>query len=181
MNEKLKKITDKIKNPKFLIIAAFIGIGLIFLSSLVPDFSKKQETAAKEDGVTEAEYKKELENSVKVMVRELSGDPEPTVIITLDSGIRYTYADQKKSETSSSSGKDKSAQSSESVTQSYITVKESDGSEKPLLVSKLMPQVRGVAVICENGNSEQVVESIKNAVTAALNITEKRVYITGGN
>lgn len=180
MNEKLKNLTDIIKKPKFLIIAAFVGIGLIFLSSLIPDSSKKQ-AAAKEGGVTAEEYKKELESSVKIMVRELSGDPEPTVIITLDSGIRYTYADQKKSEISSSSGKDKTAQSSESVTQSYITVKESDGSEKPLLVSELMPQVRGVAVICENGNSEQVAENIKNAVTAALNITEKRVYITGGN
>ena len=181
MNEKLKNLTDIIKKPKFLIIAAFVGIGLIFLSSLIPDSSKKQAAAAKEGGVTAEEYKKELESSVKIMVRELSGDPEPTVIITLDSGIRYTYADQKKSEISSSSGKDKSAQSSECVTQSYITVMESDGSEKPLLVSELMPQVRGVAVICENGNSEQVAENIKNAVTAALNITEKRVYITGGN
>lgn len=181
MNEKFKNLTDIIKKPKFLIIAAFVGIGLIFLSSLIPDSSKKRQAAAKEGGVTAEEYKKELESSVKIMVRELSGDPEPTVIITLDSGIRYTYADQKKSEISSSSGKDKTAQSSESVTQSYITVKESDGSEKPLLVSELMPQVRGVAVICENGNSEQVAENIKNAVTAALNITEKRVYITGGN
>ena len=170
MNEKLKKITDKIKNPKFLIIAAFIGIGLIFLSSLIPESSKKQETAAKEDGVTAGEYKKELENSVKVMVRELSGDPEPTVIITLDSGIRYTYADQKKSETSSSSGKDKSAQSSESVTQSYITVKESDGSEKPLLVSELMPQVRGVAVKFENGNFEKGAGGIKKALSGGAYI-----------
>ena len=43
-----------------------------------------------------------------------------------------------------------------------------------------MPEVRGVAIVCEGGDDEQINEKIKNAVTAALNITSKRVYIAGG-
>ena len=62
-----------------------------------------------------------------------------------------------------------------------MIVKSADGSEGPLLVSELMPQVRGVAVICEGGYDETVSEEINNAVTAALNITSTRVYISGGN
>ena len=43
-----------------------------------------------------------------------------------------------------------------------------------------MPEVRGVAVVCRGGDDELINEKIKNAVTAALNITSKRVYIAGG-
>ena len=55
-----------------------------------------------------------------------------------------------------------------------------DGGEQALIVTEIMPQIRGVAIICKGGNIEQTAEKIKNAVTAALNITSKRVYISGG-
>ena len=64
--------------------------------------------------------------------------------------------------------------------QSYITVKTADGGEQALLVTAEMPEVRGVAVVCRGGDDELINEKIKNAVTAALNITSKRVYIAGG-
>ncbi len=55
-----------------------------------------------------------------------------------------------------------------------------DGGEQALLVTAEMPEVRGVAVVCRGGDDELINEKIKNAVTAALNITSKRVYIAGG-
>lgn len=180
MNEKLKKITEKIKNPKILIIVGFIGIGLIFLSSLIPKTQEKKDTDSSRS-VSAKDYKDELERSLKVLVSGISGDPDPTVIVTLESGVRYSYADSEKSDQSSSEGKDKGGEEKKSVSRSYVIVKSADGSEGPLLVSELMPQVRGVAVICEGGYDETVSEEINNAVTAALNITSKRVYISGGN
>ena len=43
-----------------------------------------------------------------------------------------------------------------------------------------MPEVRGVAIVCEGGDNEIIAEKIQNTVTAALNITSKRVSIAGG-
>ena len=105
MNETLKKAANKIKNPKFLLIAGLAGILLIALSS----FTGNKEKAAKNQassGISAEEYKAELE-----------------------SGVR---------------------------------------------------EIRGVAVVCRGGDDELINEKIKNAVTAALNITSKRVYIAGG-
>ena len=48
------------------------------------------------------------------------------------------------------------------------------------MVTQNMPQVRGVAVICDGGDDIQLSEKINNAVCAAINITSKRVYIAGG-
>jgi len=42
-----------------------------------------------------------------------------------------------------------------------------------------MPQVRGVAIVCDGGDNQILNEKILNTVTAALNITSKRVYICG--
>lgn len=180
MNEKLKKTVEKLKNPKFLIIIGFIGIGLIFISSLIPKSEEKKETDSSQS-FSAKDYKEELEKSIKVLVSGISGDPEPTVIVTLESGVRYSYADSEKSDQSSSEGKDKGGEEKKSVSRSYVIVRSADGSEGPLLVSELMPQVRGVAVICRGGYDDSIREEISNAVTAALNITSKRVHISGGN
>ena len=50
----------------------------------------------------------------------------------------------------------------------------------PLVVTEIMPQIRGVAIVCELGDSPAIAERIQNAVTAALDITSQRVYIAGG-
>lgn len=178
MNKYLKTVTEKIKNPKVITVIGICGILLIFLSSFLPSFNTKSEITAKSD-IDLEKYKSDIEESIKQIVTSISGDEKPTVTVTLESGIRYTYADQTKNDSSNSSG-DKNSQASESTTKTYITVRSSDGGEQPLIVSELMPSVRGVAVICEGGDDETVSEKIENAVTAALNITSKRVYIAGG-
>jgi len=177
MNEKIKQI---IQTPKVLIIVGVCGILLIFISSLFSsDDNDNTKNAKTIDTYDTQQYCKLLENDVKSIVTGITGDRKPTVVITLESGIRYSYVSAEETDTSSSTG-NTNDQLSESKKQSYITVKTTDGGEQPLIVTEIMPQIRGVAIICSGGNSEAVAEKIKNAVTAALNITSKRVYISGG-
>ncbi|MBQ8267870.1 MAG: hypothetical protein IJZ21_05745 [Clostridia bacterium] len=177
MNEKIKKITQ---NPKLLIVLGIGGILLIFISSLFSADDKTDNKAASSSTTyTTEEYSEMLEKDIKNIVTGITGDKNPTVVITLESGIRYSYASADETDTSSSAGS-ANDQSSESKKQSYITVKTADGGEQALIVTEIMPEVRGVAIICAGGNSETTAEKIKNAVTAALNITSKRVYISGG-
>lgn len=178
MNKYLKTFTEKIKDPKVITVIGICGILLIFLSGYLPSFDSEKESTVKTE-IDLKEYKSEIEESVKQIVTSISGDTSPTVTVTLESGVRYTYADQTKNDSSNSSG-DKNTQASESTTKTYITVRSSDGGERPLIVSELMPNIRGVAVICNGADDETVAEKIENAVTAALNITSKRVYIAGG-
>lgn len=178
MNDTLKKILKAIKSPKGITIVGIAGIVLIFLSSVLPKSSSKNSIAENEEIATD-EYCASLQKSVSRIVTGLTGDKNPTVVITLESGVRYTYADAGESDTSSSSG-GSATESRESTKRSYVTVKDSDGSEKPLVVTQIMPQIRGVAVICDKGDDTATAEKIKNAVTAALDITSKRVYISGG-
>ncbi len=177
MNEKIKNLT---KNPKMLIILGIGGILLIFISSLFSgDGDETQKNASSGVTYTAEQYCELLEEDIKDIVTSITGDKNPTVVITLESGIRYSYASAAETDTSSSAG-ETNDQSSESKKQSYITVKNADGGEQALVITEIMPEVRGVAIICAGGDYELTAEKIKNAVTAALNITSKRVYISGG-
>ncbi len=171
-------LSGGIKNPKILIIGGLLGIMLIFLSQC--NGKEESVNVGKEvTAVSAEEYRDSLENEVKRIVTDISGDENPTVVVTLESGIRYSYADV--SETSSSVSTSQSGESnSENSTRSYITVRDPDGGEKALLLTEIMPKVRGVAVICNGGDDETTAQKIEGAVTAAFNITSKRVYIAGG-
>ena len=60
-----------------------------------------------------------------------------------------------------------------------MIIENSDGGQTALKITEYMPTVRGVTVICNYGNSPAVIEKIKNAVMTALDITSKRVFVTG--
>lgn len=180
MNEKVEKIVKKLKNPKMLIICGLTGIALIALSSFFPlSGSDKADAGTASQEMSVKEYESDLEERVKKIVSDITGSDNVTVMITLESSVKYVYADDTKDTSSTVSG-DKSTTQSSANSKSYITVKSSEGGDKALVVTQNMPQVRGVAVICDGGDDIQLSEKINNAVCAALNITSKRVYIAGG-
>ncbi|MBR2488910.1 MAG: stage III sporulation protein AG [Clostridia bacterium] len=177
MNKVIEKYVKYFKNPKTLIILGLAGILLIFLSSFsVSD--KKTPNPETETELTAMDYKTQLEADIAEMVKDITGERSVSVIVTLESGVRYSYAETAE-ESLSEKNLDREISSDSEIKAGYITVKTADGGEEALLVTKMMPEIRGVAIVCEGGDIESVNEKIKNAVTAALNITSKRVYICG--
>lgn len=179
MIEAIKRLLPKLKNPKFLIILGFAGILLIFLSSLGPSEKENKNSSSAACTFSAEGYKVQLEEDITAMVRKITGSKNISVMVTLESGVKYSYAESAEGVTEQKSEKDTES-SSEEIKQSYITVKTSDGGEDALLVTEIMPEIRGVAIVCDGGDDEFTREKIKNAVMAALNITSKRVYIAGG-
>lgn len=179
MTNLFSRYIEIIKKPKSLIILGVIGILLIFLSSFSTDKKEASDNTTPEISVEE--YRKDLETDVKKIVKGITGDRNATVVITLESGISYEYADTTEDSKADKTTNNNTVTSSSEQKQGYITVKNKDGSEQALLVTAKMPQIRGVAIVCKGGDNELLSEKIENTVTAALNITSKRVYIAGGN
>ena len=174
----LKAIKDKIKQPKMLVIVGLIGILIIGLSSFLPKL--KQSKLKTGDNFDCDEYSRLMEDNVRSIVVGITGDKKATVVVTLRNGIRYSYADDTKTDSSQTDG-EKAMQSSSRNESNHITVKTSSGEEKALVVTENMPEIRGVAIVCVGGDNEAVANEIKSSVMAALDITEKRIYITGRN
>ncbi len=173
--EKFKELLPKLKKGKLLVILGIAGILLIAVSSLIPAGSKAQKTTSEEFNM--AEYTKSIEKNVKKMVTSITGNRDVTVVITFESGIKYTYADAEKStvqnktyEAGSDSGSD--------VEHRYTILTDNEGNESALLTAAHLPEVRGVAVAYGGAYSAAVTESISKALQAGLGITSKRIYIT---
>ncbi len=179
MNRIISKYKDTLKSPKVLVIVGIIGILLIFISSLFPKNEAVKETSI-DMGISSIEYRKQLERDVEKLVTKITGSKNVTVIVTLESGMRYKYADIKEDATQDKSEERVKLSSSETK-QDYITIKTADGGEQALLVTTQMPEIRGVAIVCMGGDNEIIAQKIENTVTAALNITSQRVSIAGGN
>lgn len=175
MNDVVEKYISRLRSPKILIMVGIIGIALIFLSSLGGE--DKENVKANAEFSAE-QYCNELQEQIKKTVTEITGSKNCSVVVTLESGIRYSYADIKEEHSSDKTEKDESS-SENQLKSGYITVKDADGGERALLVTAEMPQIRGVAIVCDGGDNEVLNQKIENAVTAALNITSKRVYICG--
>lgn len=179
MNEIISKYVNKFKNPKFLIISGCIGILLIFLSTFIGTDAKTPKSTSSSEFSVE-QYQEKLEKDVAEIVRGITGSRKVTVVVTLESSMCYKYADITEGSTQDKTENDTVSKSHE-LKQGYITVKTADGGEQALLITTQMPEVRGVAIVCEGGDNQAISEKIQNSVTAALNITTKRVYIAGGS
>ena len=168
MKEKITKLLGNKKASKIILLVGIIGIALIFFSSFAG--SSEEETVPTYTEFSENEYLLKLEDNIKHIVYGICGDSSAVVTVTLDTGLVYEYANETKEK--GAEEQDKSSNESEKT---YIIVRDKNGAETPLLITSYMPRVRGVSVIC-NAN-ETDAEKIKNAVSAALDITLRKIYI----
>ncbi len=170
----LKRAMPFFKNTKVITAIGIIGIMLIGLSSVF-SYDKKEEKVAEESYSLE-EYKSDLETQIKKIATKITGDKKVSVVITLESGIKYSYASEKEESKSDKTDSQKS-DVSEGVKQSYITVKTADGAEKALIITEYMPQIRGVAVVCSSASQSEI-NALQNAITASLGVSDKKVFVT---
>ena len=170
-------IKESFKKGKAIMILSVAGILLIGFSSFVP---KKQTDSVKNVSINEVDaeqYRLSLQEQIKKTVVSITGDSKASVVITLETSVRYSYASETEENKNNRKENDKS-DSTLGVKTSYITVKTDSGAEQALLVTQYMPEIRGVAVVCNGGNDKQINQSVTDAVTAALGVTSKRVFVT---
>ena len=107
------------------------------------------------------------------MLASIEGVGKTKIMLTIDGTVRNIYAtdnDIQQRETSS----DK--QSNEK--QSCIVIRQNDGSEKALTIGQLMPKIKGVLVVCEGGDKEEVCIKVVEAVSAALDVTKSHICVS---
>lgn len=174
---KIKEFISK-KNNNLIFILAIVGIALVFISSIDFDFSNKSKSR-------DVDYESELEKKVESVVCKITGERKVEVFITLESSEEIVYADKIKSSnnvTEDNQGDDKTKlNEKQDKEQNYIIIEDSQGGQQALVVTTLSPTVRGVVVVSNYADNEAVCESIVNAVTTALNISNKKVCVVGGN
>ena len=177
------KFLTVIKNkPKIILIIGLIGIALILFSSVFDKKSEKVSVNNESVEISAEEYGNKLEEKLSVQISEVIGG-KVKVMVTLENGIEYIYASEYKNDESeiedAFSDEQQKLQKDKKSENNYILYKDENGNEVPLVVTRVMPTVKGVVVGCNNGENETISGVVKCLVTTALNITDDKVCVVG--
>lgn len=166
-----------------VVILGIVGIALIFVSSYIGTGSKStpeaEDSAPAESDLTI--YRSELSEELGNMLASMEGVGRTKVMITLGGTVRNVYAtdtDYNDRQTSRKSGGDENADKQNTEKKSCIVIRQKDGSEKALTVGQLMPEIKGVLVVCEGGDDEAVRKRVTEAVAAALDISTIHICVS---
>ena len=163
---------------KLILAAGLIGMALILLSQFWPE---QKPTAAKNEQktITTEEYITQTETKLGTLVGGIAGAGECKVMVTLENGVEYVYASENKVNTNreEDSGTNSSKLSQKDDSEQNIIIVDTENGKEGLLVTEIQPTVRGVVVVCEGGDKEDVRQRITQAVTTALNISSMRVCV----
>ena len=143
-------------------------------------YAEKVEEMRYELSLSDEEYIEKLENKIENILSDMLGKTPVEVMITLESGTEYIYADETK--VNADVTKDQSnlkLEQSDSNHKTYIIVKDAEGNEKPLIVTEKKPVIRGVVVVCESGETPTVSSAVRLAVKSALNVDDEKICIIG--
>lgn len=135
-----QKLT-KIKGIGFIFLAFAAGVVLLLLPS-------EREVEVSE-GVSSSEYAQSLQNQLEEILESATGST-CTVMITFEGGYSYSYAANETLNTVYNGA----AVASKNVTKEYV-IASKDGDEQLILIRENLPEVKGVAVVCNGGETER--------------------------
>ncbi|MEG2769744.1 MAG: stage III sporulation protein AG, partial [Oscillospiraceae bacterium] len=114
------------------------------------------------------------------MLVTVEGTGNVKVMITIESGEQYIYAQAEKtnSDLSTNDASETKETNEKSTYQSdYIIVEDDSGGKKALTETTLQPEIKGVAVVCEGADNIAVQDNITQMVSTVLGISTNRVCV----
>lgn len=153
----LVKVKNR-QNRAFLAAAVgALAMVLILISELVPQKAEKSVSSSDQSA---SEYQVQLEQRLEKLISQMDGAGKATVMVTLETGAEAVYA--------------LDTQSGELQSQNTHVLLD-DGSA--LTETVCLPQVRGVAVLCDGGGDVRVASRITELIGALLDLPSNRVCV----
>lgn len=184
MNHKtldLRSIKEKFTKKTavlILFVIGVIGILLIFLSSFISpsDNTTKENTTGNEYA---AAYIDKNEKRLEDIIGKINGVGRVDVLITVESGVENIYeTDTKNSDKRvENQGQDSQTQTDTDNESSHVIIDGKSGGQEALLTKQLEPQIKGVIIVCDGGNSAEVKENIIHSVSTALGLPTNRISV----
>ena len=181
----ISKLLSSDRAVAVIVIAGLAGIALIFLSNAlkpreIQDSSSQDVTTGQAEVIPE-DYRNAVTEELGNMLASIEGVGRTKVMVTIDKTLQNIYAtdtDQNGRETTRQNGYDENTDKQNTEKRSCIVIKNKDGSEQALTVGQMMPQVKGVLIVCDGGDDEAVRQRVIDAVSAALDISKSHICVS---
>lgn len=141
------------KNRIILIATAAAGLVLLIFGGIFTG-GDDPKTAEYTDLGFYTEY---LEDRIRRLCTSVSGVDEAEVFLTIDCSSEYIYTE----------GGD------------YLILS-GDSGEEAVMLCEIYPRVRGIAVVCTDGDSPSVKSTLTSLLSAALDLPSNKIMVAGG-
>lgn len=186
MSEKENKLTDKLKQSKLyeklknikhldlIIIIIFVCILLLIYFGDFSSTSKKSSTLSQTFTSYES-YTKDLEKRLSGVLSKINGAGKVSVMITLNGSPELVIA-------YNTEEKNNLLNTDDSVTiKKEPIIINQNGVSSPLILSEIMPEIKGVVIVAQGANDVAVKLNLISATTKLLNININSIEIFAGN
>ena len=162
------------------LIPFLIGILLIVIAIPTTDKKeKKQTTIANESSKMETSYVYALEQQLEQVLGKVQGVGNVSVMITISSSAEKIV--EKDEETSTQTSSDEQGNNSATDRRETSVYTGASGEERPYVIKEISPQISGVLVVAEGGDSAIVIENITSAVQALFGIEAHKIKVMKHN
>lgn len=157
-----KLFSNDKKAVNLLIIAGVAGMLLLAVSEWLPAKSTAAPAQAQAD-TTVAQYEQQLETRLATLLGQVDGAGKVQVMVTLATKEETVYAQDTRTDENSTQ-------------QEHVLVNSGD---TPALVETVdMPQIQGVAVVCEGGANPAVESRITQVVDVLTGVGASHISVT---
>ncbi len=178
------KLISKLKSIKHIEVILVALLVIVVLVIWFADFGKKdtkdsvQTTSTTPNSVSL--YTTELENRLAKTLSLIDGAGSVDVMITLDGSSQLILAyetENKSNSTDNTTSSGTTTKSNNSTSTSNPIILNKNGQSQPLVLSEIMPEIKGVVVVCEGANNIRVKLNILQAVQALLGVNSGQIEI----
>ena len=168
----LRERFQREKPLKLVVILGICGIALIGLSSFWEPGSTADPQESQEVPVETSSD--QLEQEISRLVTAITGEEDPTVVVTLEDNGRSLYASDQRESSEQEDGRASLEQEN-----THVLLEDSQGSQYALTVTKTQPKVKGVVVVSCMAVDPAVQEKLLTAVCTALDVSTAKVCVVG--
>ena len=153
------------KKSLLLIVIGVIGIAMIVFGS-TQEKENKNLTEISEKSNETLEYITQIENKIGNITEQITGSNHVRVIVSVASGSEFLYISNEEIKENFTS-------------KEYVTVRTDDGSDLPILLKEIYPEIVGVSVACKGGDSPDVQAKLIRVISTTYGLSSNRICIVG--
>lgn len=183
----------KNKPFKYLIIFSILflmGFLTLFASKDIIEEKQKESISYRDDSLENIEsriqskrlsYTEEIEERLKEKLSKIDGAGNLEVLLTLDNNGEIILNKDIPSSSNTRTEEDTSGgglkYEEKEVRESTVIVRRSDGSEEPIIIKEIMPEVKGVLIIAEGADDSTVKTDLIHAVKVLLDLPVHKIEV----
>ena len=176
------KLINKLKSIKhievYLIILVLVVVLVIWFGDFGTNNTKEKNQVSSTNSLSA--YTTELEQKLENTLSKIDGAGDVCVMITLDGSSQLILAyetESKSNTTDNTTANGTSTKTNNTTANSTPIIINSNGQSTPLVLSEIMPEIKGVVVVCEGASNIRVKLNILEAVQALLGVNSSQIEI----